>query len=54
MPRPSKDLSKDWPKLEEKNFDHPFGPFADAFSEEQHKFGPFKPIKEAQKKAKKG
>ncbi len=54
MPRPSKDLSKDWPKLEEKNFDHPFGPFDDAFSEEQHKFGPFKPIKEAQKKAKKG
>ncbi|MCX8484827.1 MAG: c-type cytochrome [Bacteroidia bacterium] len=54
MPRPSKDLSKDWPKLEEKNFDHPFGPFADAFSEAQHKFGPFKPIKEAQKKAKKG
>jgi thiosulfate dehydrogenase len=40
--------------LEEKNFDHPFGPFADAFSEKQHKFGPFKPIKEAQKKAKKG
>jgi thiosulfate dehydrogenase len=54
MPRPSKDLSKDWPKIEEKNFDHPFGPFADAFSEEQHKFGPFKPIKAAQKKAKKG
>ena len=54
MPRPSKDLSNDWPKLEEKNFDHPFGPFADAFSEEQHKFGPFKPIKEAQKKTKKG
>jgi thiosulfate dehydrogenase len=54
MPRPSKDLSKDWPKLEEKNFDHPFGPFADAFSEKQHKFGPFKPIKAAQKKVKKG
>ena len=54
MPRPSKDLSKDWPKMEEKNFDHPFGPFADAFSDEQHKFGPFKPIKAAQKKAKKG
>ncbi len=54
MPRPSKDLSKDWPKLEEKNFDHPFGPFADAYSEEQHKYGPFKPIKAAQKKVKKG
>jgi thiosulfate dehydrogenase len=54
MPRPSKDLSKDWPKIEEKNFDHPFGPFADAYSEEQHKYGPFGPIKLAQKKAKKG
>ncbi len=54
MPRPSKDLSKDWPKIEEKNFDHPFGPFADAFGEEQHKYGPFKPIKAAQKKVKKG
>lgn len=47
MPRPSKDLSKDWPKIEEKTFDHPFGPFADGFSEQQHKFGPFKPIKAA-------
>jgi thiosulfate dehydrogenase len=54
MPRPTKDLSKDWPKIEEKIFDHPFGPYADAYSEEQHKFGPFKPIKDAQKKAKKG
>lgn len=53
MPRPSKDLSKDWPKIEEKNFDHPFGPFADAFSEKQHKYGPFKPIKAAQNNAKK-
>jgi thiosulfate dehydrogenase len=54
MPRPSKDLSKDWPKIEEKNFDHPFGPFADVYSEEQHKYGPFGPIKSAQKKSKKG
>lgn len=53
MPRPSKDLSKDWPKLEEKNFDHPFGPFADSFDEKQHKYGPFKPIKEAKKNLKK-
>lgn len=47
MPRPSKDLSKDWPKIAEKNIDHPFGPYADGFSESQHKFGPFKPIKAA-------
>lgn len=49
LPRPTKDLSKDWPKVEEKIFDHPFGPYADAFSEKQHKYGPFKPIKDAKK-----
>jgi thiosulfate dehydrogenase len=44
--RPAKDLSKDWPDISKKNFDHPFGPYSDPFSEEQHKFGPYKPIKE--------
>jgi thiosulfate dehydrogenase len=44
MYRPSKDLSKDWPDISKKPIDHPFGPFADGFNEEQHKFGPFKPI----------
>lgn len=48
---PQKDLKKDWPKIAEKPFDHPFGPFSDQFSEEQHKFGPFKPIIEAKKRA---
>jgi thiosulfate dehydrogenase len=42
--RPTKDIRKDWPKINEKPIDHPFGPFHDGFSEEQHKFGPFKPI----------
>lgn len=42
--RPKRDLSNDWPKIVEKPTDHPFGPFADAFSENQHKFGPFQPI----------
>lgn len=46
QPRPSKDLKKDWPKTEEKPFDHPFGPYADGFSEIQHKFGPFQQIKD--------
>ena len=41
-----KDLSKDWPKISKKPFDHPFGPYVDPFSEEQHKFGPYKPIKD--------
>ncbi|GGD60107.1 hypothetical protein GCM10011514_25080 [Emticicia aquatilis] len=51
-PRPTKDLSKDWPKVSGKPIDHPFGPYSDNYSEEQHKFGPFKPIddfKKAQK-----
>jgi thiosulfate dehydrogenase len=53
QPRPKKDISKDWPKIEEKPIDHPFGPFADGFSEQQHKYGPFPPIQEkrAQMKA---
>lgn len=53
QPRPSKDLSKDWPDIAGKPIDHPFGPYADEFSEEQHKYGPFKPIAEAKKKNKK-
>lgn len=53
QPRPKKNTSKDWPKIEEKPFDHPFGPFADGFSEKQHKYGPFKPIKEKQEAMKK-
>jgi thiosulfate dehydrogenase len=55
QPRPKKDIKKDWPKIEEKPIDHPFGPFADGFSETQHKYGPFKPIqdkKDAMKKEK--
>ncbi|MBL7811552.1 MAG: c-type cytochrome [Bacteroidetes bacterium] len=50
MPRPAADLSRDWPRLEEKPVDHPFGPFADGFSATQHKFGPFSPIEAAHKK----
>ncbi len=45
QPRPGKDVSKDWPKLESKPFDHPFGPYADPFTEAQHKYGPFEEIK---------
>jgi thiosulfate dehydrogenase len=52
MERPSKDITQDWPDISKKPMDHPFGPFSDEFSEEQHKFGPFKPIKEAKAKAK--
>ncbi len=52
MDRPVKDLSQDWPDISKKPVDHPFGPFSDEFTEEQHKFGPFKPIREARAKSK--
>ena len=45
QPRPHKDQSADWPKKEKKPLDFAFGPYADKFSELQHKFGPYKPIK---------
>lgn len=49
QPRPHKDQHKDWTNLDKKPIDFPFGPYADKFSEKQHKLGPFEPIKEAQK-----
>jgi thiosulfate dehydrogenase len=42
--RPHKDQSNDWPKYDKKPLDFAFGPYADGFSENQHKYGPFKPI----------
>ncbi len=50
QPRPTKDLSKDWPNMAEKPADHPFGPFADSFPISQHKFGPYQPIADLKKK----
>ncbi len=41
QPRPSKDISKDWPNIAKKPFDHPFGPYADTINEERHKYGPW-------------
>jgi thiosulfate dehydrogenase len=41
QPRPALDLTRDWPKLAEKPFDYPFGPYADGFDEKRHKYGPF-------------
>ncbi|MFM6947597.1 MAG: c-type cytochrome [Aquirufa sp.] len=41
MPRPEMDLSKDWPDISKKPFDHPFGPYTDGKSELQHKYGPY-------------
>jgi len=47
--RPHKDQHRDWPDIKTKPIDFPFGPYADGFSEQQHKYGPFKPIKDARK-----
>ena len=44
-PRPQKTFPGDWPDISRKPFDHPFGPYADTFPENQHKYGPFIPIK---------
>lgn len=48
QPRPRKaGLDKDFPDLLEKPVDAPYGPYADGFSEQQHKYGPFTPIRAA-------
>lgn len=44
QPRPIMKESHDWPDISKKPIDHPFGPYADSFSEQQHKYGPFLPI----------
>lgn len=44
QPRPHKDQKEDWKDLSKKPIDHPFGPYADTFSQQQHKYGPFIPI----------
>ena len=44
-PRPQMpNLDKDYPDRATKPVDNPYGPFADSFSEDQHKYGPFQPI----------
>jgi thiosulfate dehydrogenase len=40
-------LDKDFPDLLLKPIDAPYGPYADKFSERQHKYGPFAPIQAA-------
>lgn len=47
-PRPSRaGIDKDFPDLLQKPVDTPYGPYADKFSQTQHQFGPFAPIKAA-------
>lgn len=49
QPRPSKNQLMDWPDRSRKPVDFPFGPYADSFSEQQHKYGPFDVIAKAGK-----
>lgn len=49
QPRPVVHFVKDWPVIASKPIDHPFGPYADTFSQQQHKYGPFGPIQQQQK-----
>ena len=39
--RPVRDFNKDWPDVRTKPPDDPFGPYADTFSENRHKYGPW-------------
>ena len=53
QPRPQRaGLDKDFPELLAKPLDAPFGPYADGFSEKQHKYGPYAPIRAAIEKLK--
>jgi thiosulfate dehydrogenase len=45
--RPGRMFKEDWPVIATKPFDYPFGPYADTFSVQQHKYGPFEIIKKA-------
>jgi thiosulfate dehydrogenase len=48
QPRPRKSgLDQDFPDLLAKPVDTPYGPYADGFTAEQHKYGPFAPIRAA-------
>lgn len=54
QPRPNKaGLQKDFPDLLKKPIDAPYGPYAGDFSERQHKYGPYAPIRAALEKLKK-
>jgi thiosulfate dehydrogenase len=39
------DLDKDYPNRMQKPVDAPYGPYVDGFTAEQHKYGPFSPIR---------
>jgi thiosulfate dehydrogenase len=48
--RPHKDQTSDWKDFSKKPIDFPFAPYADKFTSDQHKFGPFEVIANSYKK----
>lgn len=52
QPRPHRVQTQDYPDLTKKPFDAPYGPYADKYSQDQHKLGPFEPIVSAAKQVK--
>jgi len=54
QPRPHMEgLDRDYPDLLQKPIDAPYSPYADGFGQEQHKYGPFAPIRAALDRLKK-
>jgi thiosulfate dehydrogenase len=54
QPRPAMDnLEIDYPDRSLKPIDNGYGPYADSFPQDQHKYGPFKPIDDYYKSLKK-
>lgn len=54
-PRPAMSgLEADYPNLMSKPVDSPYPPFADPFPQDQHRFGPFRPIREYRKQQQAG
>ena len=54
QPRPEMpNLEKNYPDRALKPIDNGYGPYADTFSQGQHKYGPFKPIDDYYKSLKK-
>ena len=50
QPRPEKsNLERDYPNGLQKPVDTAYGPFADGFGAEQHKYGPYEPIRARRK-----
>ncbi|MDB5119615.1 MAG: cytochrome c class [Sphingobacteriales bacterium] len=49
--RTEKFFSYDWKKISAKPVDYPFGPYADSYTEKQHKYGPFKEMKKPESKS---